>query len=98
MEKTYSQTPAQWNQEKNVESQRNLCDRSKLKKLSRYTDCYLACTAMTVEEPQLYEEAVSGDHADHWKQAMEEEINSLRSNNIWSLIKMPKNGKILDCK
>jgi len=53
---------------------------------------------MTVDEPQLYEEAVSGDHADHWKKAMEEEIYSLRSNNIWSLIKMPKNGKILDCK
>jgi len=29
---------------------------------------------------------------------MEEEINSLRSNNTWSLVKIPKNGKILDCK
>jgi len=47
-------------QEKNFESQRNLRDRSKLKKSSRYTDSYLTCTAMTVEETQTYEEAVSG--------------------------------------
>jgi len=53
---------------------------------------------MTVEEPQTYEEAVSKDRAEHWKQAMEEEINSLRSNNTWFLTKIAKNGKILDCK
>jgi len=84
-------------QEKNFELQ-NLRDRNKLKKPSRYTDCYLACTAMTVEEPQTYKEAISGDYAEHWKQAMEEEINSLRSNNTWSLVKIPKNARILDCK
>jgi len=97
-ENLHSDSSSMKPQEKNFESQRNLRDRSKLKKPSRYTDCYLASTAMTVEEPQTYEEAVSGDHAEHWKQAMEKKINSLRSNNTWSLVKIPKNGKILDCK
>jgi len=80
-ENLHSDSSSMEPQEKNFESQRNLRDRSKLKKPSHYTDCYLACTAMTVEEPQTHEEAVSGDHAERWKQAMEEEINSLRSNN-----------------
>ena len=36
-------------------------------------------------EPQCYSEAIQVDHSVKWKSAMEEEMNSLQKNEIWSL-------------
>lgn len=85
-------------QEDSDKPQRVLRDKRLLKKPSRYENCHVACVAATVEEPQTYEEAMSSNDAKHWEDAMQEEINSLKSNETWSLVKPPKGEKILYCK
>ena len=40
--------------------------------------------AVFVEEPQTYEQAVNSEQADEWRQAMDEKINSLHTNQTWT--------------
>lgn len=83
--------------QKQATEERELRDRSIIGRPSRYEDLYIACTAAVVEEPQTYEEAVSGNNANEWCQAMKEEMNSLESNNTWSLVPTSEKQPI-DCK
>lgn len=39
----------------------------------------------TIDEPQTFEKAMASDIVEEWKQTMREEIESLRTNNIWVL-------------
>ena len=43
----------------------------------------------SLSEPATLEEALSSPSADHWKQAMDEEMTSLLANNTWTLEKAP---------
>lgn len=52
----------------------------------------------TTLEPISYEEVVRLGEAKRWKQAIKEEMASLRAINIWILILRPKNQKLVDCK
>lgn len=49
-------------------------------------------------EPKTYEEAMNGPHAEEWLKAIEEELNSLKSNETWNLEPVPKNKKMIGCK
>ncbi|WIA41017.1 hypothetical protein OEZ86_004655 [Tetradesmus obliquus] len=42
-----------------------------------------------VVEPQTYEEALNSENAEQWRQAMDEEMASLYSNNTWALEEPP---------
>lgn len=42
------------------------------------------------DEPTTFEEAVSGPNATMWIETMNEEIESLRVNETWSLAPLPK--------
>jgi len=84
------------NEDIQVTQKRRLRDRSKLCRLSRYDEeCYIACLAVTIDEPQTFEEAIVGDNAEKWKQAMTEEIESLRANNKWTLEELPENRQAI---
>lgn len=50
------------------------------------------------DEPRTVEEALSGEHAQQWKTAMEEEIQALKNNNTWVMVPKPENRKIIGCK
>lgn len=47
------------------------------------------------DEPLNYKEAINSRCKDLWQQAMQEEINSLHSNNTWELVAKPHNKKIV---
>ncbi|KAL0403976.1 UNVERIFIED_CONTAM: Retrovirus-related Pol polyprotein from transposon TNT 1-94 [Sesamum radiatum] len=64
---------------------------------SRYKDFDLALTVEDLE-PLSYEEALGSKSSEHWKQAMNEKMESLRKNNTWILISKPKNASVIDCK
>jgi len=85
-------------EEENSDTSRKLRDRGKLQKPVRYEDEFLACMASINEEPQSYEEAIIANDAENWQQAMEEEISSLKINKTWSLVKLPRDAKVIDCK
>lgn len=48
-----------------------------------------AFIARHAPEPQSVEEALSGDEAEDWRQAMDEEMTALHSNSTWRLEVMP---------
>nr|GEX96765.1 retrovirus-related Pol polyprotein from transposon TNT 1-94 [Tanacetum cinerariifolium] len=49
-------------------------------------------------EPLTYQEAVSCEDSSKWKDAMKEEMNSLRKNKTWELIDHPARQKLVSCK
>ncbi|KAL0454353.1 UNVERIFIED_CONTAM: Retrovirus-related Pol polyprotein from transposon TNT 1-94 [Sesamum latifolium] len=64
---------------------------------SRYRDFDLALTVEDLE-PLSYEEALGSKNSEQRKQAMYEEMESLRINNTWILVPKPKNASVIDCK
>ncbi|KAF2350629.1 Reverse transcriptase RNA-dependent DNA polymerase [Trinorchestia longiramus] len=48
--------------------------------------------------PANVEEPLHGPESKLWKAAMEEEMASMNINNVWSLVKCPKNKKPIRCK
>ncbi len=49
-------------------------------------------------EPKTYAQAMSCPDADKWKQAMNEEMQSISENKTWTLTELPKNKKAIGCK
>ncbi|KAL0385839.1 UNVERIFIED_CONTAM: Retrovirus-related Pol polyprotein from transposon TNT 1-94 [Sesamum radiatum] len=64
---------------------------------SKFRDFHLALNTENIE-PSSYEEALESRNSDKWKNAMEEEINSLMKNKTWTLVPKPKDTSIIDCK
>ena len=50
------------------------------------------------EEPQNINEALNGQYADQWKEAAENEFNSLIANGTWDLVDLPENKKLVGSK
>jgi hypothetical protein len=50
------------------------------------------------EEPQSISEALNGANASKWKQALEEEYNSLISNETWELVPPPEGCNVIGSK
>ena len=53
---------------------------------------------VAIAEPQSFREAIEGDQGLEWKRSMEEEMESLRKNNTWTLVSLPKGRKAVTCK
>ena len=50
------------------------------------------------DEPLTYNEAVSGRESSEWILAMNEEMESLRKNQTWELVQLPKGKRVIGCK
>ncbi len=48
--------------------------------------------------PATFQEVVTGFDCEKWKQAMEREMESLRENEVWELVKLPLNKKVVGSK
>ena len=55
-------------------------------------------TAAELEEPQSVKEALSGSEKEKWETAMQKEMDSIHSNDVWDLVELPKNRKPVGCK
>jgi len=51
-----------------------------------------------IDAPATYEEAMSSEYAENWKQAMQEEMQSLIANNTWELKTAPSGTNIIPTK
>nr|GEW22845.1 putative zinc finger, CCHC-type [Tanacetum cinerariifolium] len=49
-------------------------------------------------EPESFEDAITCDQSAHWREAMEDELNSMSKNNVWKLAELPKGAKLVGCK
>ena len=49
-------------------------------------------------DPESYEDAINCDQSAHWREAMNDELNSMSKNNVWELAELPKGAKPVGCK
>ena len=56
------------------------------------------CTIEELEEPTSYEQAMSSLEKELWRQAMNEEMESLSKNQTWELVRKPDGQKLVSCK
>jgi hypothetical protein len=49
-------------------------------------------------DPVSYEEAMRSAHSSKWLEAMEDEMKSMSSNDVWDLVEIPKGAKPVGCK
>lgn len=55
-------------------------------------------TFMTETEPQTYKEAISSPEAPLWKEAINNEVESILQNNTWKLVNLPLGNKPIEYK
>jgi len=55
-------------------------------------------TALLQKEPQTTKEALDCSEKEHWKGAMQNEMYSIYSNDVWDLVELPVNRKTLGSK
>ena len=49
-------------------------------------------------DPKTYKQAITCPENEKWLEAMKQEINSIKANNTWSLVELPKDRKAIGCK
>lgn len=54
--------------------------------------------ALLTKEPETVEEALSGPNAKEWRDAMNNEYESLLQNNTWTLVTLPEGKRAIPCK
>ena len=57
-----------------------------------------SATIAIPDEPTTYRQATSGDGADLWQAAMDDEIQSLKENGTWEEVDPPAGRRIVDSK
>lgn len=68
-------------------------ERRTIRAPKRYKDMVSFALFTDGETPSSFEEAVRSTDSDKWSAAMAEEMESLRKNQIWELVELPK-GKV----
>ena len=51
-----------------------------------------------VEDPTSYKEAIKSMNSSKWQVAMEDELKSMASNDVWDLVEVPNGAKRVGCK
>ena len=50
------------------------------------------------DEPKSMNEAINSKNSKYWKEAAENEYQSLLKNNTWELVERPKEKNVITCK
>ena len=61
-------------------------------------ETYEAILEEADSDPYTYEEAMKDIDAYHWIKAMKSELDSMYSNQVWDLVKVPNDIKLVSCK
>lgn len=88
-----------------AEGKITLRDRSNLKPPTRYKDfvCNVCFNVnpvydVSLAEPKTFKEAMLSIDSEQWSEAMNNEINSLKENETWEMVNLPKGRKAIPCK
>ena len=60
--------------------------------------CYVASLTSDADEPKTYKQATNGQNFRQWKNAMDDEYNSLKVNKTWELVPRPSNQNVIGCR
>ena len=61
-------------------------------------ETYKAISEEVETDPYTYKEAMNDIDAHHWVKAMKSELDSMYSNQVWDLVKVPNGIKSIGCK
>ena len=61
-------------------------------------ETYEAISEEAKSDPYTYEEAMNDIDVHHWNKAMKFELDSMYSNQVWDLVKVPNGIKLVGCK
>lgn len=50
------------------------------------------------KNPETFKEALNSNHSAEWKKAMDREMTSLKENQTWKLVHLPRGAKAIPCK
>ena len=50
------------------------------------------------DDPVNFHEAMESSNSQKWIDAMKEEIKSMKDNDVWYLVSLPKGAKLIGCK
>ena len=50
------------------------------------------------DDPKTFEESMASRNLAFWKEAVNDEMNSILSNNTWVLVDLPTSSKPIGCK
>lgn len=76
----------------------NLRNRESIRPPERFREEVTFVMTEDLETPETYQQAVTSKDSEHWKNAMNEEINALKENGTWILENLPSDKKALQCK
>ncbi|GJW23072.1 putative zinc finger, CCHC-type containing protein [Tanacetum coccineum] len=49
-------------------------------------------------DPKFFKDDITCDQSAHWREVMEDELNSMSKNNVWELAELPKGAEPVGCK
>ena len=52
----------------------------------------------TENDPKMFSQAISCRQLELWLNAMKDEVDSMVSNKVWALVKLPSSSKSIGCK
>ncbi|KAL0405215.1 UNVERIFIED_CONTAM: hypothetical protein Slati_3835400, partial [Sesamum latifolium] len=59
---------------------------------------FIGLTSKLDNDPKTYGEAISDIDSDKWLEAMKSEMDSMGSNQVWTLVDPPKGARPVGCK
>ena len=65
---------------------------------NRLIDNVLLSDTVTNDEPSTYKQAMSSDKADEWQKAMNEELQSLKDNKVYTEVEREDDMNVIGCK
>ncbi|KAL6175649.1 hypothetical protein ACLB2K_052288 [Fragaria x ananassa] len=51
-----------------------------------------------LDDPTTFKEAIESSNSQKWEEAMVSELKSMKANDVWKLVQLPKNAKTIGCK
>jgi hypothetical protein len=88
------------NLKNDVPNQENLRRSERVRKsiIPDYYEIYTSQEIHMEGDLTSYEEAMRSPHSSKWREAMEDKMRSMSTNQVWKLEKNPKGAKTVDCK
>ena len=86
---------------RNVDLSTSLQDLARPMRIRREPDCYgeWAAAAEAVDpDPKTYSQAMRSEDSERWKEAMNDEYNSLTKHNTWDLVDLPDGKNLVGSK
>ena len=56
------------------------------------------CLSVSDYIPSTYEEAMTSEHSEKWREAMDKEMNSIRQHRTWQVSSIPRNRRSVKCR